>query len=56
MTTEEFNKTKFGANMKASYRGDTHNVIGVNFFEALIELECEHDESMWARCENVDLV
>ncbi len=56
MTIEEFNKTGFGANMKAIYRESTHNVISVNFLEALVELECDFDESLWARCENVELI
>ena len=56
MTREEFNKTGFGAGMKAFYRNGKYNIISVNFMEALVELECEHDESMWARCENIELI
>ena len=56
MTIEEFNKTGFGPTMKVIYRDGTHNVIGVNFYEKLIELECEFDESLWARCENVEFI
>jgi hypothetical protein len=56
MSIEEFNKTGFGAGMKAKYRNSIHHIVSVNFMEALVELECEQDESMWARCENIELI
>ena len=56
MSIEEFNKAGFGAGMKAKYRNSIHHIVSVNFMEALVELECELDESMWARCENIELI
>lgn len=59
MTREEFNKTKFGKGMKASYEdGVVYNVLSVNFTEGLlglIDTDC-FDDVFWVRCENVDLV
>lgn len=56
MTIDEFKKTGFGANMRASYRGHIYNLTGCNFIEALIELTGEDGEPLWARCENVELI
>ncbi len=55
MTIEEFNNTKWRANMKASYMYEIYKICSVNFQEYLICLD--DDESLiWARCENVELV
>lgn len=58
MTREEFNKTGFGANMKASYDNVIYKILSVNFTEGLLGLvdtDC-HDDVFWVRCENVELV
>lgn len=62
MTVDEFNKTGFGAGMKAKYGGEVYNVISCNFPEALFGLIKEFDDPNdlylwnWCRCENVELI
>lgn len=63
MTREEFNKTRFSANMNVSYRGGKYGVVSVNFYEALLGIidgEVTGDESAddltWVRCESVELL
>ena len=59
MTTETFNQTKWHANMKVTYYGQTHHVVSVDFVEQLIGmrgvLQSKDEEILWARCENVTL-
>lgn len=56
MTIEEFNKTRWGANMKFAYKGNVFDVTSVNFGEALIGYCTDDDELSWVRCENIDLL
>lgn len=63
MTREEFNKTGFGPNMKAKYKEDDraeepdiYPIIGVNFNEGLLELKGIDNDSIWVRCESIELV
>tara|TARA_R110000824_G_C14863152_1_gene641454 strand:- start:278 stop:457 length:180 start_codon:yes stop_codon:yes gene_type:complete len=59
MTREEFDKTGFGANMKASYDdGIIYKVQSVSFTEGLVGLidVDEFDDVFWVRCESIDLV
>jgi len=58
MTREEFNKTGFGAHMRAIYDSVIYDIRSVSFTEGLlclVDKEC-HDDHFWVRCENVDLV
>jgi hypothetical protein len=58
MTIEEMNKTEFTAGMKVNYKGETQDLISVNFEEHLIGIGNAEDvdsEIDWVRCENVSL-
>lgn len=59
MTREEFNNTRFGTGMKASYDNVVYEIFSVDFTEGLLGLldtEDPFDDVFWVRCENVDLV
>lgn len=61
MTLDEFDKTRFGANMWVMYKGQKRYVISVNFPERLLGLcdgkaDIEPDEWTWVRCENVKVI
>ena len=59
MTREEFNSTKWGANMKCNHpQFGELDVVSVNFGEALIALDDCGDpgDPSWYRCESVELV
>lgn len=58
MTIEEFNETKWSANMQCAYAHKVREVASVNFAEKLVGL-CslnEADEIDWVRCENIKIV
>ena len=52
MTKKEFKKQRFEKGMIVSYKGATYNIIGVNFEECLLWLDCD----IWVRCESVRLL
>lgn len=62
MSQEEFEKQRFGAGDKATYKdGNTYVVASVDFEEKLIGLLMnisggEPDDISWVRCENVDYI
>ena len=58
MTIEEFNKTRFGTNMRARYDSVDYKVVSVNFTESLIGLVDvdDTDDIFWVRCENAELI
>ena len=61
MTQDEFDSTRWGADMAALYHRDneTHDVVSVDFQEKLVGLEgvtAGSDEPNWVRCENITLV
>jgi len=65
MTTEQFEKQMFGAGMKAQITnkndvlcGKTYPIKEVNFYENLIGLKDfdNYGETIWKRCENVEIV
>jgi hypothetical protein len=58
MTKEEFDNTKFHADMQCIYKGKTRELISVDFEERLIGLVSESDPDMcdWVRCENINLI
>ena len=51
MTKKEFKKQRFEKGMIVSYKGATYNIIGVNFEECLLWLDCD----IWVRCESAKL-
>ena len=58
MTLEEFNNSRFGANMFVMYQGKDHYVISLDFEEALFGLvpdknDYDPEEWKWVRCENI---
>ena len=61
MNIEEFNKTRFSANMFVNYQGKKHYVISVDFEEALFGIvpdksDYPQEEWLWVRCENAELI
>ena len=62
MTTEEFDATKWGANMKARYHSDdmVYMIASCDFEEKLVGLlgivSNAPNEVSWVRCEHVDLM
>ncbi len=58
MTRQEFNKSKWGAGMKAAINGSVRDIVSVDFEQKLIGLEIEGDDENidWVRCENVELI
>lgn len=59
MTIEEFNQTSFCAGDQFKYHGQWHNVVSVNFDEALLayDMADEDDDDMdlsWLRCESIE--
>jgi len=61
MTIEEFNNTRFTANMQFTYKDRARDLSSVNFQEALIGLvedchgSCDGDIE-WVRCDNAELI
>ena len=58
MTIEEFNKTGFTGKMKIKYKDEVHDLISVDFEEALFaySLDDGYESLCWVRCENVSIV
>ncbi len=57
MTLEEFGNTRFSQGMMASYKGDDHKIVALDFEEGLIALDVQYDmEPHWVRCENCKLI
>ena len=63
MTKEKFSNTGFTAHMEARIIneddpdcGKIFSIKEVNFLENLIGLNNEEDETIWKRCENIELV
>ena len=61
MTIKEFNQIGFGIGMKVEYKGNTYDIISVDFEEALIgieEIDCGDGdkEISWKRCGNCKLI
>jgi hypothetical protein len=57
MTEEEFNNTKWGANMEMRYKGKIYPIAAVDFEERLIAYPCDNFQEMsWVRCENVKVI
>jgi hypothetical protein len=57
MTTEEFDKQRWGVDMKCIYDGKTRDIISVDFPERLVGLSYDGEsEVQWVRCENVKLI
>ncbi len=56
MTLSEFENTAFKPRMKAIYRSYTYRITACNFVEYLLELTDGENDSIWVRCENVELV
>ena len=57
MTIDQFNNTRFGAGLKASYNGTIYNLQGIDFTECLFELKHPGwpDDAFWVRCENAEI-
>jgi hypothetical protein len=53
-----FNKTRFGEELKASYKDETYKITGLDFKEALIEIQDleEYSDAFWVRCESIDML
>ena len=58
MTLEEFDNTKFHADMQCIYKSRTRDVVSVDFEEKLLALVNESDPDLWdwVRCENIVLI
>lgn len=57
MTIEEFNNTRFGAGMKAKYKGEVYTIGSVDFEEKLVGIYMPEDlETTWVRCENISII
>lgn len=60
MNIEQFDKTRWGANMFVTHEGKKKYVIAVDFTERLLALtparaDYPADEWNWVRCENIEL-
>jgi len=56
MTQEDFDKQKWGVNMKCIYEEKERSIATVDFKERLVGLSFElDDEIQWVRCENIKL-
>lgn len=55
MTPEDFDKQKWGANMKCIYDDRMRDILAVDFPERLVGLVFE-DSIQWVRCENIKLI
>lgn len=61
MTQEQFDKQKWGVDMKCVYDERIRDIVSVDFEERLIGLRPETifdkgDDISWVRCENVELI
>ena len=59
MSIDEFNNTRWGMGMFATYKGDKYPIVACDFEEALVALSnvtLGTDEPNWVRCENIQLV
>lgn len=60
MNIEQFDNTRWGANMFVTHESEKKYVIAVDFTERLLALTPEKadypvDEWSWVRCENIEL-
>lgn len=60
MTRDEFDSTRWGANMYANHDGAKKYIVAVDFEEGLIALinekrEVPAEEFQWVRCESVEI-
>lgn len=58
MTPEDFDKQKWGVDMKCIYENVTRDIISVDFPERLVGLVYDSDDTQiqWVRCENIKLI
>lgn len=56
MTKKEFENMRFSKGMKAIYRSYTYRITACNFVEYLFELTDDENESIWVRCESVEVI